>query len=144
MGRDQATPPAQAVASRSLPGKRHGVAVRKRTWPTSLAALRSHPGDVAPPWAEHAQGVAHARGCWFITQVDRMWRFPMDLDLTHADPTHPAVSSVGIPEPDIDHLGDCDVHRGGLYVAMEGGPLARVGLFDPDLRFQSSAPLLAQ
>jgi hypothetical protein len=109
-----------------------------------LVALTSHPSDVAPAWAEHAQGVAYADGCWFITQADRMWRFPVDLDLAHASQTHPAVSGTGIPEPDIDHLGDCDVHRGVLYVAMEGGPLGRVGLFDLDLRFRGSAPLAAQ
>jgi hypothetical protein len=109
-----------------------------------LVALATHPSDVAPAWAEHAQGVAYANGCWFITQADRIWRFPVDLDLAPAGQTHPAVSDTGIPEPDIDHLGDCDVHRGVLYVAMEGGPLARVGLFDLELSFQGSAPLAAQ
>jgi hypothetical protein len=106
--------------------------------------LPSHPSDVAPSWAEHIQGVAYARGCWFITQADRMWRFPVDLDLSGTRETHANVSGTGIPEPDIDHLGDCDVHRDVLYVAMEGGPLARVGLFDLDLGFQGSAPLAAQ
>jgi hypothetical protein len=109
-----------------------------------LVPLESHPSDVGPSWAEHAQGVAHAHGCWFITQADRMWRFPVDLEVAHVGQSHPAVSGNGIPEPDIDHLGDCDVHRGTLYVAMEGGPLGRVGLFDLDLGFQCSAPLPAQ
>jgi hypothetical protein len=85
-----------------------------------LVALATHPSDVAPAWAEHAQGVAYANGCWLITQADRIWRFPVDLDLARASQTHPAVSDTGIPEADIDHLGDCDVHRGALYVAMEG------------------------
>jgi hypothetical protein len=120
------------------------VTIEGPPWPSTLVALAAHPRDVGPAWAEHAQGVAYADGCWFITQADRMWRFPVDLDLAHANPTHPAVSTIGIPEPDIDHLGDCDIHRGGLYVAMEGGPLARVGLFDLDLQFQGSAPLEAQ
>jgi hypothetical protein len=115
-----------------------------RSWPGTLVALESHPSDVGPSWAEHAQGVAYAHGCWFITQADRMWRFPVDLDLAHASHRHPAVSSTGVPEPDIDHLGDCDVHGGALYVAMEGGSLGRVGLFDLDLEFQCSAPLPAQ
>jgi hypothetical protein len=121
-----------------------GVVIEVPSWPRTLVALEPHPSDVAPSWAEHIQGVAHARGCWFITQDDRMWRFPVDLDRAHAHETHPAVSGVGIPEPDIDHLGDCAVHRGVLYVAMEGGPVARVGRFDLDLEFQWSAPLPAQ
>jgi hypothetical protein len=49
---------------------------------------------------------------------------------------------VDIPEPDIDHFGDCDVHGGVLCVALKGGPLAGVG--DLDLGFQGSAPLGAQ
>jgi hypothetical protein len=88
--------------------------------------------------------VAHARGCWFITQVDRTWRFPVDLDVSQARETDGAVSGSGIPEPNIDHLGDCDVHGGLLYVAMEGAALARVGRFDLDRGFQGSAPLTAQ
>ena len=132
------------VGSGAVLGTRDGVVVQGLSWPRSLVALESHPSDVAPTWAEHIQGVAYAHGCWFITQADRMWRFPADLDVAHARETHPAVSGVGIPEPGIDHLGDCDVHRGVLYVAMEGGPVARVGRFDLDLRFQGSAPLAAQ
>jgi hypothetical protein len=135
---------APVVGRGPVPGTCDGVVVQGRSWPGTLVALESHPSDVGPSWAEHAQGVAHAQGCWFITQADRMWRFPVDLDLAHASHTHPAVSGTGIPEPDIEHLGDCDVHRGALYVAMEGGRVARIGLFDLDLRFQCSAPLAAQ
>lgn len=123
---------------------RDGVVVEGCSWPRTLVALASHPNDVAPAWAEHIQGVAHGRGCWFITQVDRMWRIPVDLDLSHACETHAGVLGVDIPEPEIDHLGDCDVHSGVLYVAMEGSASARVGVFDLDLGFQGSAPLAAQ
>jgi hypothetical protein len=133
-----------SVGRRSVPGRCDDVRTEGHRWPGTLVALVAHPDDVAPVWAEHAQGVTCADGCWFITQADRIWRFPVDLDLAHAGDAHPAVSSAGIPEPDIDHLGDCDVHHGALYVAMEGGPLARVGLFDLDLGFRGSAPLAAQ
>jgi hypothetical protein len=48
-------------------------------WPAPLAENPSQPRDIGPPWSEHVQGVANARGQWFISQADRLWRFPMDL-----------------------------------------------------------------
>jgi hypothetical protein len=113
-------------------------------WPAGLVEVDTHPGDIAPDWAEHAQGVACARGWWFITQIDAVWRFPHGLDLSRARRDHPAVRRAEIPEPGIDHLGDCDVHDGRLYVAMEGTDPALVGVFDLDLRYLGSAPVAAQ
>jgi hypothetical protein len=110
-------------------------------WPAPLAEIASHPGDIAPSWSEHIQGVANAPGHWFISQADRLWRFPMDLDLTAADVDAPGVRSAGIPETGIDHLGDCDYHDGLFYVAMEGTGPGRTGVFDRDLRFLASAPV---
>ena len=99
---------------------------------------------MAPPWAEHVQGAAVADGCWYVTQVDRIWRFPLDLDLSGADPDNPQVTNVGLPEPGIDHLGDGDIHDGRLYVAMEGTVPARIGALDLDLRYLGSADVAAQ
>jgi len=104
----------------------------------------SHPDDVAPELAEHVQGISHGAGFWYVTQADRVWRFPIDLDLASARDGQHDVRKGGIPEPGIEHLGDCDVHDGLLYVAMEGTDPPLVGLFDLDLRFLGSAPLTAQ
>jgi hypothetical protein len=110
-------------------------------WPAPLAENPSHPRDIAPPWSEHVQGVTNARGQWFISQTDRLWRFPLDLDLAEAGVDAPGVRSGGIPEAGIEHFGDCDYHDGLLYVAMEGTDPARTGTFDRDLGFVASAPV---
>lgn len=109
-----------------------------RPWPAPLVELHAQPDEAAPPWAEHVQGIAHQAGYWFVTQEDRLWRIPVQLDLEHATADHRTVVSVGIPEPGIDHLGDCDVHAGLIYVAMEGTDPPRVGVFGLDLSFCGS------
>lgn len=68
----------------------------------------------------------------------------MQLDLERATAEHPSIAVVGIPEPGIDHLGDCDVHDGLVYVAMEGTDPPRVGVFDLDLSFCGSAAAVEQ
>jgi hypothetical protein len=79
-----------------------------------------------------------------VTQIDRIWRFPLDLDVANADQDTRCVDETGIPEPGVDHLGDAEVHRDRLYVAMEGTDPARVGMFDLDLTFTGSAAVTAQ
>ena len=86
------------------------------------------------------QGVALTDDWWFITQVDRLWRFPLRADLTDPGAPHSA-RSAGIPLEGIDHFGDCDYWEGHLYVAMEGTNPARIGVFDANLDFVGSAPL---
>jgi hypothetical protein len=88
--------------------------------------------------------VTTGRGCWFVTQVDRIWRFPLELDIASADRGARDVDETGIPEPGVDHLGDSDVHDDRLYVAMEGTDPARIGVFDLDLTFLGSAALTAE
>ncbi len=113
-------------------------------WPRKLVELDPHPSDVAPPWAEHIQGIAAGPGVWFVTQDDRVWRFPMDRDLAELDRAHPDVLTASIPEPGVNHLGDCDFSHGLLHVAMEGTTPARVGVFDGDLAYRGSAALPEQ
>ena len=115
-----------------------------RPWPALLAETHAHPGDVAPPWSEHVQGIAHGSGYWFVTQADQVWRIPMTRELGAVGEHDRDVVRAGIPEPGVDHLGDCDVDGGVLYVAMEGTDPARIGAFDLDLRFRGSAPVAPQ
>jgi hypothetical protein len=117
---------------------------RADRWPGRLVELDSHPSDVAPPWAEHVQGIAAGPGAWFVTQDDHVWRFAMDRDLSELDRGHPDVLAVPMVEPGVTHLGDCDFSDGLLYVAMEGTSPARVGVFDHGLRYRGSAPVEAQ
>jgi hypothetical protein len=66
-------------------------------WPAPLPEKPSHPRDIAPAWSEHVQGVASVPGHWFISQPDRLWRVPMDLDLTDADVDAPACAAPKSP-----------------------------------------------
>jgi hypothetical protein len=113
-------------------------------WPRSLDEHTAGPKDVAPEWAKHVQGVALTDDWWFITQEHRLWRFPVDGDLAEVDPAGGSVRSVGVPEPGIDHLGDCDYRDGRLYVAMEGSSPARVGVFDTELDYMGSGAVCDQ
>jgi hypothetical protein len=113
-----------------------------RNWPGTLVEKPPQPGDVAPEWAEHIQGAAYSGGYWFLAQIDRLWRIPVDTDLSRATENDPGITSVGIPERGIDHLGDCDVYDDLVYVAMEGTDPSRIGLFDLDLHYRGSAPLI--
>lgn len=117
---------------------------RTARWPRGLIEVAAEPCGAAPPWAEHVQGVTSGHGCWFVTQIDRIWRFPLDLDIANADRDIRCVDETGIPEPGVDHLGDAEVHGDRIYVAMEGPDPARVGVFDLDLAFIGSAAVTAQ
>jgi hypothetical protein len=110
-------------------------------WPEPLVEIPTHPDDVAPRWAEHVQGVTSTDGCWFVTQEDGLWRFPMDRDLAEMPDDAPGVRQASLPEPGVEHLGDAAAHESLVYVAMEGTDPARVGVFDTALRFLGSAPL---
>ena len=113
-------------------------------WPARLVDLGQDPGDVAPAWAEHIQGASIGAGCWFLTQVDRIWRVPLDMDPASVDLDGPLVVQVPISVPGVEHFGDCDVHADRLYVAMEGTTPAQVGLFDLDLGFVDAADVAGQ
>jgi hypothetical protein len=108
-------------------------------WPARVTALGDDPGDVAPVWAEHIQGASIGGGCWFLTQVDRLWRLPIDADPAAMDHDDPQLGQAPIPVPGVDHLGDCDVHADRLYVAMEGTEPAQIGWFRLDLGFVAAA-----
>ena len=110
-------------------------------WPRSLAEVSTHPEHAAPDWAVHIQGVAISDDWWFITQADRLWRFPVGSDLTQIDPGADDVRSVGFPCEGIDHFGDCDYVDGHVYVAMEGTAPAKIGVFDAELDFVAGAPV---
>ena len=111
------------------------------TWPRDLVELGAHPSDVAPPWAEHVQGITHGTDVLFVTQADGVWRFPLEPDLSALDADDPSVRHVPVPEAGIKHLGDCDWHDGFLYVAVEGKAVTGVSVFDRDLRYFGTAPL---
>ncbi|HEX6310309.1 MAG TPA: hypothetical protein VF152_01635 [Acidimicrobiia bacterium] len=115
-----------------------------RPWPAPLVGTQAHPDDVAPPWAAHVQGISHGSEHWFITQEDRLWRVPMALELGNTREDHPEVLVTGIPEREVDHLGDCGVAGERLYVAMEGTDPASVGIFDLDLRYHGAAAVAPQ
>lgn len=128
-------------------------------WPDRVEYLGNHPHDSSTGWSDNLQGVTHDEQHWYITQQDRLWKFPVGHDLAaEIDEDDPGrgITSVGIPEAlqdqHYDHFGDLDHRAGLLYVPVEGSwpfPLferkipGRIALFDAHtLRFLAVSPPL--
>lgn len=88
--------------------------------------LGDYPKDREPGWSSECQGVTHDDSFWYITQNNRLWKFPVNFDLNRD--VWPAVKSgivkyVGIPDvlrnQGYDHFGDLDYFRGYLFIPVE-------------------------
>jgi hypothetical protein len=112
--------------------------------------LGDYPRDRNNGWHVEAQGVAHDERHWFVTQKDRLWKFPVQHDLNDdvraGDPGILSVRLADLPLRGYDHFGDLDHHDGRLYVPLEGdGIEPSVAFFDAfDLRFAGYARLSSQ
>ena len=83
--------------------------------------IGNYPDERQDDWASECQGVSHDANNWFITQKGSVWRVPIEKDLTdHLQDGVDGVRRRPIPLSGYDHFGDPDVHRGTLYVPLEG------------------------
>ena len=95
--------------------------------------LGNYPTERQDFWTNNAQGLAHDRDNWFITQTSTIWRVPITHDLKSdffefngLTPVGPSdgLSLVGIPSTlsnlDYNHFGDPDVFGQHLFVPVEG------------------------
>lgn len=102
-------------------------------WPNSVEQITEYPFEGDPGWTNELNGVTNDGKNWYITQRNRIWKFPLSFQLGQdidVDEPPAGVLSNGIPskydyEIDYgyyfyDHLGDLDFYQGLLYVALEG------------------------
>ena len=90
--------------------------------------LGTYPDDTHPGWHDEAQGLAHDRNNWFITQRDTLWKVPVEVDLNHIFPRRRGVRRSSIadypPLSPFNHFGDPDYlevdGRGYVVVPMQG------------------------
>ena len=77
-------------------------------------------------WSKELQGVTHDGDSWFITQKDKLWKFPRGHDfnekLSKPIPDR-GILAVTIPDHlqamGYDHMGDIDHYDGRIYVPLE-------------------------
>jgi hypothetical protein len=103
--------------------------------------LGDYPGKTTPGWNQNAQGFAHDRDHWFITQWLKIWKIPVGHDLNANAVGFPTVSMGDTPlsEEGYNHFGDpeCYEFRGQTFVLVpvEGdgfAPHPAVALFHAD------------
>ena len=83
--------------------------------------LGNFPDERQDDWTDECQGVTHDANHWFITQKDAVWRVPLAKNLRdHLQDGVDGVRKRPIPLAGYDHFGDPDVHRGSLFVPLEG------------------------
>lgn len=83
--------------------------------------LGDYPKDREPGWSNECQGVTHDASYWYVTQKDRLWKFPISYDLNKQ--VSKDIKRVGIPEilknNHYNHFGDLDIYQGYLYIPLE-------------------------
>ena len=88
--------------------------------------LGEYPSARRNGWSRELQGVTHDANSWFITQKDKLWKFPKGHDfnekLSGSIPDR-GILMVSIPEHlknmGYDHMGDIDYYDGNIYVPLE-------------------------
>jgi len=103
--------------------------------------LGNDPKNESTIWSQDAQGVAHDRENWFITQTLRLWKIPVNYDLASVsgndagvivNELNPPVSQFqDLLDDGYDHFGDlewCEFEgQGYLIVPVEGKDNPEVG-----------------
>jgi hypothetical protein len=143
--------------------------VRALEWPQLIEQKFEYPSEGDPGWTNELNGVTNDGKNWFITQKDKLWKFPLSFPLDQdidVDEPPAGVLSNGIPSQYnyvldngfyfYDHLGDLDFYQGKLYVALEGhsqdltdafrtlpNPQPKIAVYDSNsLAFISAADVL--
>jgi hypothetical protein len=101
----------------------------------SFKHISDYPSDRETDWSEEVQGVTHNDNHWFITQKDRIWKIPVDVDLnSDISDGDPGILTAPIPAElsGYNHFGDIDYYDGHLFVGAEkpNHTNARIACFD--------------
>lgn len=104
--------------------------------------------NVRAAWANELQGICHDDENLYVTARFALWKIPKSAPLTKvkAPDKKSGVTYVNIPQhlraQGGDHMGDCDVHDGLIYVPLEGTNPVRIMLFDAKTLLFKSAPTI--
>lgn len=108
----------------------------------SCTFLNDYPRNRDIAWGEECQGLANSSDHWYISQKEKLWKFPVTHDLS---PSTASAVTTGIPDSlaraGYNHFGDPDFHNGSLFVPLEGRQPCRIVVFDAGLRFLAHAGL---
>ncbi|HKI87980.1 MAG TPA: hypothetical protein VKA38_03065 [Draconibacterium sp.] len=95
--------------------------------------INNYPKDRENGWSNELQGVSNDGINWYFSQKEVLWKFPVAHDLnskiTKSDPSK-GILKVKLNMQGYNHFGDLDYHDGKLFVPVEGGPVARIAIFD--------------
>ncbi|MGQ9638619.1 MAG: Ser-Thr-rich GPI-anchored membrane family protein [Thermodesulfobacteriota bacterium] len=90
-----------------------------------------HPKARKIDWSDEAQGIAHDKDHWYITQKGTLWKIPVSVDLSNARRTSPGVRAIdlrNVPQlqgQGYNHFGDLDYYefkgQGYLLIPIEKG-----------------------
>jgi len=87
-----------------------------------------HPKARKIDWSDEAQGIAHDKDHWYITQKGTIWKIPVSVDLSDARRTSPGVRVIDLRDiPQLqgyNHFGDLDYYefkgQGYLLIPIDG------------------------
>lgn len=88
-----------------------------------------HPKARKIDWGDEAQGIAHDKDHWYITQKGTLWKIPVSVNLSDARRTSPGVRTIdlkNIPQlSGYNHFGDLDYYEynGQGYLLIPQGYL---------------------
>ena len=85
----------------------------------------AHPDNEEPFYSVDAQGLTHDESNWFITQLQDLWKIPVEYDLGEqgvatSDPgvLHVHISDAPLGQLGYKHFGDPDHHKGYVLVPV--------------------------
>lgn len=82
--------------------------------------------NVRANWSVDLQGMCHDEEYYYITQTEAIWKIPRSrkIESVNSVYTENAVAKYSIPtdlaKQGSNHMGDCDVHNGIIYIPLEG------------------------
>lgn len=113
--------------------------------------IGDNPDNKETSWSHQLQGVTHSQNHWFFTQLEKIHKFHISLDLNNDSPTLTLDMPDDIKSLGCDHFGDPEYYTyngiGYLFIPVEncsGGSLVAVFRDDDSVTFIGSNKLPMQ
>jgi hypothetical protein len=80
--------------------------------------IKDYPDNKETSWNHKLQGVTHSQDHWFFTQLEKIHKFHISLDLDSDDPTLTVDMPSNLSDDGYDHFGDPEyyTHNGNGYL----------------------------